>query len=325
MAYSPAVLQRAQRRLTLSREQNELDARARIDAIYAQYPRLREIDRELRQTAAHIMAVSFRKGEDPQQAMQRLKEENLALQQEREWILESNDVDPEDLELAPICKSCGGTGWRGAVMCDCLKELCRQEQKKELSTLLGTGKESFERFQLEYYPAEYDPQLGTSPRALMQQVLRSAQHYARTFTPASGSILMLGATGLGKTFLSACIARAVTDRGYSVSYVSANTLFSDFEQEKFHPQPGEEPTRRYFGCDLLMIDDLGTEMTTQFVVSALYQIVNTRLMEGRPCIISTNLPEDELPRRYSPQIASRLLGTYEVYKFCGKDIRMLKK
>ena len=150
MAYSPAVLQRAQRRLTLSREQNELDARARIDAIYAQYPRLREIDRELRQTAAHIMAVSFRKGEDPQQAMQRLKEENLALQQEREWILESNDVDPEDLELAPICKSCGGTGWRGAVMCDCLKELCRQEQKKELSTLLGTGKESFERFQLEY-------------------------------------------------------------------------------------------------------------------------------------------------------------------------------
>ena len=294
MAYSPAVLQRAQRRLTLSREQNELDARARIDAIYAQYPRLREIDRELRQTAAHIMAVSFRKGEDPQQAMQRLKEENLALQQEREWILESNDVDPEDLELAPICKSCGGTGWRGAVMCDCLKELCRQEQKKELSTLLGTGKESFERFQLEYYPAEYDPQLGTSPRALMQQVLRSAQHYARTFTPASGSILMLGATGLGKTFLSACIARAVTDRGYSVSYVSANTLFSDFEQEKF-------------------------------VVSALYQIVNTRLMEGRPCIISTNLPEDELPRRYSPQIASRLLGTYEVYKFCGKDIRMLKK
>ena len=325
MAYSPAVLQRAQRRLERSREQNELDARARIEAIYNQQPRLREIDLALRQTAAHIMAVSFRKGEDPQQAMQKLKEENLALQREREWILESNDIDPEDLEHSPICKSCGGTGWRGAVMCDCLKELCRQEQKKELSTLLGTGKESFDRFRLDYYPAEYDPKLGTSPRAVMQQVLRSAQHYARTFTPASGSVLMLGATGLGKTFLSACIARAVTDRGYSVSYVSANTLFSDFEQEKFHPQPGEEPTRRYFGCDLLMIDDLGTEMTTQFVVSALYQIVNTRLMEGRPCIISTNLPEDELPRRYSPQIASRLLGTYEVYKFCGKDIRMLKK
>ena len=325
MAYSPAVLQRAQQRLTLSREQNELDARARIDGIYAQYPRLREIDRQLRQTAAHIMAVAFRKGEDPQQAMQQLKEENLSLQREREWILESNDIDPDDLELTPICKGCGGTGWRGAAMCDCLKELCRQEQKKELSTLLGAGKESFDRFRLDYYPAEYDPKLGASPRAVMQQVLRSAQYYARTFSASSGSILMLGATGLGKTFLSACIARAVTDRGYSVSYVSANTFFSDFEQEKFHPQPGEEPTRRYFGCDLLIIDDLGTEMTTQFVVSALYQVVNTRLMEAKPCIVSTNLPEDELARRYSPQIASRLLGTYEVYRFCGKDIRMLMK
>lgn len=325
MAYSPAVLQRAQQRLAQAREQNELDARTRIDGIYARYPRLREIDLALRQTAAHVMAVTFREGADPQQAMGKLRQENLALQRERDWILESNDIDPDDLERTPICPNCGGTGWRGAVMCDCLKELCRQEQKKELSTLLGAGKESFERFRLDCYPAEYDPQLGVSPRAVMQQVLRSAQHYARTFTPASGSILMMGATGLGKTFLSACIARAVTDRGYSVSYVSAGTMFSDFEQEKFHPQPDSAPTKRYFGCDLLIIDDLGTEMTTQFVVSALYQVVNTRLMEGRPCIVSTNLPEDELARRYSPQIASRLLGTYEVYKFCGKDIRMLMK
>ncbi len=85
-----------------------------------------------------------------------------------------------------------------------------------------------------------------------------------------------------------------------------------------------DPTRRYFACDLLIIDDLGTEMTTQFTVSALYQIVNTRLLEGRPTIISTNLPAAELKQRYSPQIASRLLGVYECYSFAGDDIRMLK-
>lgn len=325
MPYSSTVLQRAQQRLLRAREQNELDARTRINGIYASYPRLREIDRQLRQTSAHIMAVAFRKGEDPQAAMQQLRQENLALQREREWILESNDIDPDDLEQTPICKSCGGTGWRGAVMCECLQELCRQEQKKELSTLLGAGRESFERFRLDYYPAEPDPKFGVSPRELMQQVLRSAQHYSRTFSRSSGSILMLGATGLGKTFLSACIARSVAERGYSVAYISAATLFADFEQEKFHPQPGETPTRRYFGCDLLIVDDLGTEMTTQLVVSSLYQLVNTRLMEGSACIVSTNLPEEELARRYSPQIASRLLGTYEVYRFCGRDIRMLTK
>lgn len=325
MAYSPAVLQRAQRRLLRAKEQNERDTRARIDAIYAEYPRLREIDLALRQTAAHIMAVSFRTGADPQQAMQRLRQENLALQRERDWILESNDIDPEDLAETPICACCGGTGWRGAVMCDCLKELCRQEQKKELSTLLGAGRESFDRFRLDVYPEAADAQLGTSPRAVMQQVLRSAQYYARTFTPEAGSILMIGATGLGKTFLSACIARAVTDRGYSVAYVSAGTMFADFEQQKFHPQPDTDLTQRYLECDLLIIDDLGTEMTTQLVVAALYQVINTRLLEAKPCIVSTNLPVDELARRYSPQIASRLLGTYEVYKFCGRDIRLLMK
>lgn len=324
MAYSQTVLRRAQARLAEARAQNEQDNRARIESIYACYPRLREIDQALRQTAAHVMAATFRAGGDPKEAMAKLREENLSLQREREWLLESNDIEAEDLESTPICTLCGGTGYRGAAMCDCLKELCRQEQKKELSTLLGAGKESFDRFRLDCYPAELDPSLGVSPRQLMQQVLRSAQHYARTFTPSSGSILMIGATGLGKTYLSACIARTVADRGYSVCYVSAGAMFADFEQAKFHPQLDCDPSQKYLECDLLIIDDLGTEMTTQFVVAALYQVVNSRLMESKPCIVSTNLPIDELGRRYSPQIASRLLGAYEVYQFRGKDIRMMK-
>ncbi|CDB86954.1 putative DNA replication protein DnaC [Firmicutes bacterium CAG:170] len=325
MAYSEAVLQRAQARLAQARQQHDEETRSRIEAIYAQQPRLRQIDQTLRQTAARIMAVSFRRGEDPAAAMAELKKENLALQQERDWLLESNDIDPDDLSAAPLCPRCGGTGYVGAVMCDCLRELCRQEQKKELSQLLGSGKESFEHFRLDLYPAEYDPKLGASPRKLMQYVYNNALHYARTFTLESGSILMIGATGLGKTFLSACIARTVADRGYSVLYSTAMQLFSDFETAKFaRSTESADASRKYFTCDLLIIDDLGTEMTTQFTVSALYQIVNTRLLEGRPTIISTNLPAAELKQRYSPQIASRLLGVYECYSFAGDDIRMLK-
>ena len=325
MAYSEAVLQRAQARLAQARQQHDEETRSRIEAIYAQQPRLRQIDQTLRQTAARIMAVSFRRGEDPAAAMAELKKENIALQQERDWLLESNDIDPDDLSAAPLCPRCGGTGYVGAVMCDCLRELCRQEQKKELSQLLGSGKESFEHFRLDLYPAEYDPKLGASPRKLMQYVYNNALHYARTFTLESGSILMIGATGLGKTFLSACIARTVADRGYSVLYSTAMQLFSDFETAKFaRSTESADASRKYFTCDLLIIDDLGTEMTAQFTVSALYQIVNTRLLEGRPTIISTNLPAAELKQRYSPQIASRLLGVYECYSFAGDDIRMLK-
>lgn len=327
MAYSEAVLQKAQARLAQAREENERETSARIEGVYVRYPRLREIDSQLRETSARIMAVSFRRGEDPASAMEALKKENLALQQEREWILESGDLDPDDLVKTPICPSCGGTGYVGAVMCSCLKELCRQEQKKELSALLGAGRESFDRFRLDVYPAEYDQRLGQSPRTLMQYVYSNAVHYAKTFTPASGSLLFIGATGLGKTFLSACIARAVADRGYSVVYDTAGHVFSEFEAAKFGPRgdDGAARTRKYLECDLLILDDLGTEMTTQFVVSALYQLVNTRLLEQRPSLISTNIPVAELETRYSAQIASRLLGVYEVYKFVGSDVRRLPK
>ena len=325
MGYSETVLARATARLADEKQLHEAQTRSRIEEIYRAQPRLAEIDRQLRGTAAKVMAVCFRNGEDPQAAMEQLKKENLALQEERSWILESNDIDPEDLEQTPICTTCGGTGYVGAVMCDCLRELCRQEQKKELQSLIGTGKESFERFRLGVYPDEVDPQLGVSPRKLMQYVLANAQHYAKTFSEHSGSILMLGATGLGKTYLSACIAKVVADKGYSVVYETAGKVFADFETEKFSQHgAGEEAIKRYMACDLLILDDLGTEMTTQFTVAALYQIVNSRLLSNKATIISSNLPAGELERRYSPQIASRLLGTYELYQFRGSDIRMME-
>ena len=323
MAYSRAIVQRAEARLQSEKEQNERSSRARIAAIYEKEPRLGEIERELRRTAAHVLAATFRRQGDPVAAMQQLKKENLALQQERDWILQAEGLEPDDLTVQPICPTCGGTGYVGAVMCECLKELCRQEQKKELTNLFGA--ESFEKFRLDLYPEQFDNQLKRSPREVMNRTYHDTLSYAQNFTCTSPSLLFVGATGLGKTYLSACIARTVADRGFSVSYAPVGQLMAAFENEKFRPQPDTSCTEEYFSCDLLIIDDLGTEMTTQFTISALYQILNTRLMGAKPTIVSTNLPLGDLSARYSEQIASRLLGAYRLYKFYGDDIRFKVK
>lgn len=327
MPYSAAVLRRARARLEQAQAQREADLAAHQEQAYEQFPRLREIDRQLRLTAARAVAAAFRKNEDPAQAIAALRDENLALQQERDWILEAGGFEEGFLDATPVCEHCGGRGYVGSEMCTCLRELCRQEQKKELTTLFLTGKESFDNFSLSYYPDTPDPAIGISPRRLMQMTLTRCKRYASEFSLRSESLLFSGATGLGKTFLSACIARQVADKGFSVVYQSAGQLFSDFETAKFGERTDENQRlpQKYLICDLLIIDDLGTEMTTQFTISALYNVINTRMTQYRPTIVSTNLTPEALDSRYSPQIASRLQGTYRLFQFFGNDIRLLQK
>lgn len=321
MAYSEAVLHRARERLLQEKNLYEAETAARRAQVLQAYPRLREIDQALRQSVAGAVAAAFRKGEDTTAAIAALKEKNLALQREREWILASAELDESVLDPPPFCPHCGGSGYVGSSMCECLRELCRQEQKKELSSLLG-GKESFDGFRLDLYPTELDPNLGVSPRQLMERTFRRCRRYAREFGAGAPSLLFTGGPGLGKTFLSACIARAVADNGFSVVYDTAGKLFSDFEAVKFGGNQ-QDLTRKYLQCDLLIIDDLGTEMTTQFTQSVLYRVLNDRLLENRPVIVSTNLSDQALRQRYSAPIASRLLGAFEVCLFLGQDIRQL--
>ena len=193
MAYSQAIVQRAMQRLQSENEQNEQSSRARIAAIYEKEPRLGEIERELRRTAAHVLAATFRRQGDPVAAMQQLKKENLALQQERDWILQAEGLEPDDLTVQPICPTCGGTGYVGAAMCECLKELCRQEQKKELTNLFGA--ESFEKFRLDLYSDQYDAKYRSSPRELMRATYRMAQNYAQSFPADGQSLVFSGARG----------------------------------------------------------------------------------------------------------------------------------
>lgn len=325
MAYSEQVLHRAKLRLAQEKINFESESAAQIEQIYRQFPRLREIDTAMRQSVIKAVTAAFKKGEDTTAAIEKIKEENLALQQERAWILEANELDEASLEPGVLCPHCGGTGYMGAVMCECLQELCRQEQKKELSSLLA-GKETFENFRLDYYSAtEHDPKTGETPRALMQKTFLNCKNYAAGFSLRSPSLLFTGGPGLGKTYLSACIARTVADNGFSVVYDTAGQLVADFEAEKFGGDHDADLTEKYLQCDLLIIDDLGTEMTTQFSLSVLYRVINSRMMAELPVIISTNLSTAAISQRYPGPIASRLLGTYHLCPFIGTDIRSLRR
>ena len=272
-----------------------------------------------------MASAAFRAGEDPSEAIRQLKDENLRLQQERDWILESEGVDPDDLEQTAVCPRCGGSGYLGARMCECLAELCRQEQKKALMQAFGAGKESFEKFRLDVYPDRIDPKLGISPRALMKRVYESAVSYTKTFSEGSDSLLFMGATGLGKTFLSGCIARAVADKGYSVCYVSAGKLFSDFETEKFRLKEDGALTGEYMETDLLIIDDLGTELINTFTASQMFYCVNERLNRNKGTIISTNLTLGELQDAFTERVTSRIMSRYKIIPLIGDDLRLVRR
>lgn len=323
MAYSAEVVKRARDRLAQAKEDRESENRQHLAEAYRRVPRIREIDMELRKTMALAAQTAFTKGIDVREAMNEVRQQNLALQQERAKLAE-NCFPQGFLDEKPICSKCGGTGYIGTHMCDCLQALCRQEQKKEISILSG-GQDSFGEFRLEYYPDRFDPQYGASPRMIMEKNLSACRTYAATFGPNSGNLLFVGGTGLGKTFLSGCVARVVSDRGCGVVYETAAHLFGKLEQAKFSPSPeNRREAARFSDCDLLIIDDLGTEMPGQFVTAALYSLLNDRMLERKPMLISTNLNVDEMNRRYSPQIASRLYGGFQRITFVGEDIRVLK-
>ena len=323
MAYSAQVVARARARLAEAREDRESENRQHLQEAYDRVPRIRQIDMEMRRTMAMTARLAFAAGTDAREAMEQVKDQNLALQREREALVLEN-FEEGFLDESPICGHCGGLGYVGSTMCECLRELCRQEQRKEL-TFLNVGRETFEQFRLDYYSDYADPRQGISPRAVMEKTFQTCRRYAFSFTEKSENLLFSGDTGLGKTFLSACIARTVADRGYSVVYESAGHLFSNLERAKFaSDEAAREDIRKYNQCDLLIVDDLGTEMPGQFTTAALYSLINDRLLMGKPMIISTNLTNEDLTRRYSSQIVSRLRGSFRRVAFLGEDIRVLK-
>ena len=294
MAYDGRLLRLAQERYEADRSAREADLAEQREQLYARRPRLREIQDQLRRTASRVMAAALRRGEDPLPEIQRLREENLSLQAERQ-------------------------------MCRCLKTYYVEEQRKELSKLLDLGSQSFDTFDTDWYSDQRAPGKTKSAREHMEWVYDTCVEYAQNFGKKPANLLLFGRPGLGKTHLSAAIAREVSGKGFSVVYDTAGHIFERFEAQKFGRDEAERDVERVLNCDLLILDDLGTEMVTTFVQSALYQIINGRLLEKKSTIVSTNLMPEAIAQRYSGQIASRIEGEYQLLPFVGEDIRVLKK
>ena len=333
MSYDAAIVQRASARLARRKEIRERRRWDLEQELYRRQPRLRELDRAIGGTMPELagLAISGKPIQADGPEIADIRRRNLELQAQRAELLHTLGYAPDALDPTPACTKCGDSGWAGAEMCTCLKELCAQEQMKALTALLNlTDEQNFDRLRLDVYSDQ--PWEGKrSPRENMKRVVTVCEGFARRFPDYPlHNLLLSGGTGLGKTFLSGCIAREVSGRGYSVVYDTAISLFSTFEAKKFSRDLGQErqardDTRRYLNCDLLILDDLGSELTTPLAQSTLYEVVNSRLQGGKHTIISTNLSMEQIGARYTPQVVSRLAGAYQELTFYGDDIRLMRR
>jgi len=330
MSYDGKLLARARGELDNIRTKNREEMQRRYAAACGKIPELAGIDRELRAQMAKLVRLTIGKGPDLKEQLDELRGQNLDLQMRRAELLTGAGFAPGYLDEIISCPLCRDTGLYQGGVCRCLDRLYNRELTKELGTLMRRGDESFERFDLSLYPAEPDPATGRVPREIMRMVSEACRRYAENFSDTSRNLLFQGGTGLGKTYLSACIARVVAERGFSVCYDTASAALDNYEKAKFNrdTEEGEAAAvriRRMESCDLMILDDLGTEMPTPMAQSALYTLVNSRLVNGKKTIVSTNLTNEELTRRYTPQIASRILGEFQCLPFLGTDIRRLRR
>ena len=329
MALDGLLLARAREKLDGIRTENRAEQRRRQARIYGAIPEIKEIDDRLQRQMVELVGLTINRAPDLDAVIKNLEEESLALQAKRAELLRGHGCPEGWLDEIYSCPECKDTGYVGGRICSCLMSLYNREITNELGALLRTGDECFERFDLGYYDAAPDPVTGISPRSSMKFVLDTCREYAANFSPRSLDLLFQGGTGLGKTFLSASIARVVADRGFSVCYDTAASALEAFELRKFArdaetAELASVKVERMLGCDLMILDDLGTEMPTVMSVSALYTLINTRLVHGKKTIISTNLTDEELERRYSQQICSRIEGEFTKLRFVGRDIRRQK-
>ena len=324
MSVDGRILYRARQRLEDIRRRNEAELMSRRGEAYSRIPELRDLESQLRGTMAELINAAVSKGD-----INTVRLKNLALQDKLRRLLTGGGFPPDWLDMHYNCEKCSDTGYVGGKMCSCLAQLYKEEQAKELSLLLNLRDDTFDSFDLSYYDDTPDAVTGISPRTVMETIRDTCWTYSNRFGKNSANLYLTGGTGLGKTFLSTCIAKVVSEKGFSVVYDTAGSVFSKFEDEKFSKYDDMTQVRsdinRYTSCDLLILDDLGTEMKTAFTVSAFYSLVNSRLLSGKKTVISSNLDPSLLGKRYSVQISSRIIGNYEILRFAGRDIRILKK
>lgn len=320
MAYDPQVVAAAREQLEKRRLAAQQKALAIREELCARIPRLKIIEQELTTAVPELTRVILNGGTDEE--IERIRRHNLELQGEMATLLRQAGCERDNFEPIYTCAQCGDTGYVHGQVCDCYRRLLKEEACRRLSGLSAMRLTDFEEMDLSLYDDTVDPKSGKSSRKRMQEIVTYCRTYAQEFSPNADSLLLLGATGIGKTHLSLAIAKEVTQQGFGVIYGSVQPLFRHIESEYFGREDGDTQTQ-LIGCDLLVLDDLGMELDTPFYRTTLYDLLNTRLLERRPTIISTNLSATALRERYGDQISSRIIGGFVSLLCVGKDIRQL--
>ena len=317
-------LERAKEIIDKRREAAECEAEERRFQLETVSPELKEVNAAIaRAGLAALQAISI--GKDTDEAIRRLQADNLANQKKRKDILASLGLPEDYLDVHYTCPECEDTGTVRGRYCKCFKDVLLKLQYEELNAVSPAKLSTFESFSLDYYKGIVDERTGMSAYENMAQILQYCKDYAEDFTRESPSIIMCGQTGLGKTHLSLAIANRVISKGYNVIYGTAHSLMSRLEKDHFGKvKEDPSPEDLILGCDLLIIDDLGAEFSTQFTNAEIYNIINSRILTGLPTVISTNLMYEEIASRYSDRVYSRIIGSYTPLEFFGRDVRQLK-
>jgi DNA replication protein DnaC len=289
--------------------------------VHAAIPEVAELDRELSLAGLSIMRASL-DGENVEEKIAEVRRGNTELRRKRAILLTAHGYPADYTEVRYECEKCNDSGFIDTRMCTCMKKKLVEASYARSGMGRLMREQTFDNFSLEYYASD------SVGDRVMRMNYAKMKKYAEDFDENTyENLALFGPTGLGKTHLSSAVARGVIERGCDVFYVSAVSMLSDFERERFGNSAGGETgvgTDRYFSCDLLIIDDLGTEVNNQFTTSVLYNLINTRLNKRQSTVINTNLTQDEFRKRYWDRITSRVLGEYTVLPFLGTDVRAQK-
>ncbi|MBR3681276.1 MAG: ATP-binding protein [Clostridia bacterium] len=312
--YSIENYRLAREEIEARRANAEATAEARNDELRFLYSEIKEIDDELTGTGLALFKLACSGGD-----IAPLRARNEELMAKRRKILVGLGYPADYTDVHYVCKDCSDTGFVGTKMCKCLKELLITKNIRSSGIGSLIEKQSFENFDLEWYR---DDEQGYQR---MIKNLDTAKAFAKNFAAHRDNLLLIGSTGTGKTHISTAIAREVIHQGYDVHYDSIQNVITAFENDRFHSGYGQREIEgdKYLECDLLIIDDLGTEFVNQFSIATLYNIINTRCNKGLSTIISTNLSAADLRAKYDGRIISRIIGSdYKVLFFTGKDHRV---
>lgn len=283
---------------------------------YQSYPEIEKLDKQI----ASVFQSAMKKMLNGEKVDFKIAEEkSLALQNQKAEFIKENGIDISVLSPNFKCEKCEDTGYFEGRLCECVRKKAVSINYEELNKDVRLGDYTFDKFSLECYPESFED--GIDAREIMTKVYGFCEKYAKEFEKDSQSLLFFGKTGLGKTHLSLAIANDVIKKGYNVVYGPISRIIGSIEREHF--SSNERTTlNNVINCDLLILDDLGTEFTTQFVVSSIFDIVNSRILNKKPTIINTNLSFEELKQKYSDRVVSRISKDYRMLQFFGKDIRI---